>query len=57
MKKFGVWFFGLTFIAIGIVHFASPDTFVGIIPNTDLMVVRWWGFGHVLEVCSMYNRK
>jgi uncharacterized membrane protein len=40
MKKFGVWFFGLTFIAIGIVHFASPDTFVGIIP-TDWPAREW----------------
>jgi len=33
MKKFGVSFFGLAFIIIGIVHFVSPDTFVGIIPT------------------------
>jgi len=33
MKKFGVWFFGLTFMAIGIVHFVLPDTFVSIIPS------------------------
>lgn len=32
MKNIGVWFFGSVFILAGILHFASPDVFIRLIP-------------------------
>lgn len=34
MKMFGVWFFGLVFVLMGVAHFVTPDVFVGIMPKS-----------------------
>lgn len=45
MKKFGVWFFGLQFIIMGIVHFIVPDAFILIMPEN-------WPYREVLNIIA-----